>query len=252
MNIADIKKLEHGATVPSVTGLVSEVKERRNVNGRRGLTTVQDIKLSQGNDFIWVIMWGRDDLSNLRGQEVKIANDRGLQVKEENFNNRAGQPVTVKKLQVGEHATITSPGWGTPEQPAAQPAPQQQQAPAQQSKSHLPQQATLRPMPDESGVKDRLNRMANLYLDCILATDYIAATKPLTPEHYQACVASLFITATREGLHEKMAAGKFNAPKPAPSPAPAPAAPTPPPARNEGPQMAFDPNEAGDDSHVPF
>ena len=77
---------------------------------------------------------------------------------------------------------------------------------------------------DESTVRERLNKYANLYAHCLVAGTYVKKTYAelggqMTDEQFQACVSALFINASKDGLQGLVATGMFSALPPA-TPAP--------------------------------
>ena len=270
MNVTLAKQQEAGGTIATLTGKVDEVYKRNAGVGPKGPWTVQGLKLSEGNDWIKVDLWNHDELSAYKGHVIKISSDRGLQVQDNAYTDKAGvtKGAGTVKISCSKGAVITSPGFGddgdAPQQTAPQ-APHQVPPVAQAAPAHSG------PGPNEPFVKRRQNQLANMYLLCNTAADYIYAnpiSAGLTPEHYQACVSTLFIQATREGLTDHIAIGKFHKaeqhqeqePEPTP-PHSYPPLPLPPPAprtpanpqygdhRDHG--TAFDPT-ADIDDNIPF
>lgn len=66
-----------------------------------------------------------------------------------------------------------------------------------------------------ASAKQKLNQMANLYLLCMDAADYVASENKaqtniqMTNEHYQACVSTLFIQAEKYHIHTMVPTGKL-------------------------------------------
>ena len=265
MNVTLAKQQEAGGTIATLTGKVDEVYKRNAGVGPKGPWTVQGLKLSEGNDWIKVDLWNHDELSAYKGHVIKISNDRGLKIEDNSWTDKNTGEVKGGgvKISGSKGSVITSPGFGDD---GDAPPQAQQSAPAPFAPSPAVPSVPVPtgPGPNEPFVKRRLNQLANMYLLCITAADYIYAnpiSAELTPEHYQACVSTLFIQATREGLTDHIAIGKFHKAEQHQEQEPEPTPPPPPPAprtpanpqygdhRDHG--TAFDPT-ADIDDNIPF
>lgn len=274
MNVSAAKNTEPGMKIPVLIGKVEELYQRREGQGKYGPWTVQKAKLSEGRDWIFVDFWNKDDLAPYKGHQIKITDDKGIEVKDNSYNDsKTGEFRKGISFSAGKGAVITSPGFGDDGDDGSVPSHPQ---PAGGSAPVTGNSAPVRPGagPNEPFVKRRLNQLANLYLNCVLAADYIfahPASSALLPDDYREVVTTLFIQSTREGLTDHIAVGKFNKVEPRqeqPEPQP-PLTPTEPPPPPPGPQraprtpsnpqhgdhrddgLAFPPNE-DDDSSLPF
>jgi hypothetical protein len=199
-SIDQIKKLPNGSSVSSLIATIAEVKPQKTVNGARGPVTVQGLKLTQGNDFIFADAWGHSDMSNLQGQTFVInsvarnGTISGLSVKEKVGANGAK---TYINLVISKSAVFHPLKQG-------QPAPSRQSGPVIGHAGHS----------DEGEVKERLNKYANLYTHCLVAGTYVKNNYAglggqMTDEQFQACVSALFINASKDGLQGLVKIGPF-------------------------------------------
>lgn len=144
------------------------------------------------------------------------------------LDGNGSSPMPVQQAPVQQAAVAAQPSLPTGQQavqvvppPLQHPQPSQpapaQPAPAQSaSVQPAPVQAqagigTTAPLPPASarqelpGLDQQLFRWSQTYLRCMDAADWVQAQRKInnrhemTPEHYQACVSSLFIQATRNG-----------------------------------------------------
>ena len=80
MSVLTIKVLKEmpEMVIPGTSGTLVEVKEHRNVNGTKGPTTAQDLKLQDGNDWILGTAWGMPDISPwLNKRVIFVSNKTG-------------------------------------------------------------------------------------------------------------------------------------------------------------------------------
>lgn len=203
-----------GEPVPSLRGKVTNVFKRFTGTNDHGDWSIQTIVVRDETGEAKLKIVDRDEIPKTwQGHEVHAfckAGDKGLtglKIEDDEYRNKVTKIVKVTPSATLDLAEVTAqptptadlnddqiPGAEVPPQPAAPPA-----APA----------APAAPAKPSNGVtydaeKD-IAHWARLYLRCMDAADWVqtkrteAVKPPMTPDHYQACVSSLFIQATRNG-----------------------------------------------------
>ena len=235
--IADVFGMDHDDTVDAVCGTVKDLFPHKAGNNSNGSWSLQNLTLVDQTGEIKIQVKDRDALpSNMKGRAIIIHCNQGqkgktgLKAKDDNYKGVSSRIVSVTPtahiIEYSDEAVMALANGGTP--PAAAPAPAPRQtAPAPAPfgtpppRQNTPAPAPApRPAPAVNGngnghhapnVKVELNKLANLYLHCMAAADYIEGQREtdLPDEHYQAMVHSLFIQATRDHLHNHVPAGTF-------------------------------------------
>lgn len=195
--IADIFQFTAGEIIPSVQGKVVKLKGRSKGTNNDGEWSIERIELQDASASIMVMIRDRAPLDQgLLNQHITISCKNGekgltgIKAKDDTYRDKTSRVISVTPTGIIEPS---QPGQAT----APTPAPQQQQqatAPAQstqpppaasQPPSSAPQTQQPKthtngngngngePKPDEPAVKRRLNKMANLYLHCLSAADYV-------------------------------------------------------------------------------
>lgn len=137
MQISQIKNQNDKFVITTpVTAVVSEIKERRTINGNYGPSTTQSAKLTQGQDWIYAEFVNQDDITDAEGQTITMLSTEG----KHGFNG-----VAVKKVEKGDRTftnlRITAAANVNMGQPTGQ-----AQAPVQQNQTQPPMQQP-RPTP---------------------------------------------------------------------------------------------------------
>lgn len=209
VTLQEVLQYTNGETVPSVRGRITEMFKQSKGTNSHGDWALQNITIQDGTGTIKVKVQDRPELPmSYKGREVVIychEGDKGLtgiKAKDDTYKN-----VTSRILSVTPTAHIDLVE-------SAPPAPvQQQPAPAPQQQYQPPVQQTAPAPTNGTGVKQRLNKLANLYLHCLDAGDYVRRTWEashncqMPDDQFQACVSSLFIQATRDMMHGDVSTG---------------------------------------------
>lgn len=213
-----LTELQDGEVVPSVRGLITEVYDPNSGQNDNGPWSFQNLKLKDQSGEIKVKLKDCEPVpKNMKGRTVVIAcNDgphglTGVKASDDEYRGKTSRILWVTK---SAHITLAD-------------EPQQQAAPAPQSKPATQTGGQAKPPPPRDmppngnghhgpePVKVRLNKLANLYLRCLDAGMYVAKTYeehtqcPMPPEQFQTCVSSLFIQATRDGYHLEEQKGAY-------------------------------------------
>ena len=152
LTIKQIKELP-AMPIPGTQGVLVEVQEHKQVACAKGPTTVQSLKLQDGNDWIYADCWGMQDISPWRDKHVifvsnKTGNNKmaGVSIKEKPSKDGSK---TYKNLSISSACTMHSKetyeaSRGSAPTPGMQPQPPvaaQPQAQAQQAAPFVPKPA---------------------------------------------------------------------------------------------------------------
>lgn len=221
LKIADVCALEDGETVPSVRGRLTAIYDRKSGQNDRGAYSFQNAELDDGSGKIKVKLKDRDALLPVwKGKLVVISCNEsktgltGVKAADDEYKGKISRILWVTP---SAHIDLAeADNQQAPAEPTRQSAPASQPAKAPNGNGHAPAPATGHaPGNGQPTVRQRLNRLANLYLASLDAGMYVARTfeeqagEPMSGEHFQACVSSLFIQATRENLQDQIAGGKY-------------------------------------------
>lgn len=185
-------------------------------DGQYGPWKVQNVKIKDTTGETEVAFWDRDDLAYLKGQAIRVesvSTDKGV----------AGIKVKEKKgkkgINVDNRAIIHPLSAGVPEGMKSA------------HTGHHPESANVPAPTSVIPAKERIFQYAQLMIKCVGAAKYVSdqvaknEVAILGEDHFQAIASSLFIQATREGLHNEM---ERHPAKPA-----NPTTPPPPPAAED-------------------
>ncbi len=202
--------------VPSVRGKVKEIYKPSTGSSDKGEWSFQNLVIVDESGQIKVKLKDREPLPlDYKGRVILISckeGDKGLsgvKIKEDEYRGKID-----KVLWVTPSATIDRVEGSAPA------APQQAQANGhvEQPKSEAPKQnGNGNGQPDSvKHVRHSLNRMANLYLHCMEAGNYVrsqweaAHQVKMSEEQFQACVSSLYIQGSRDNLYDGLPIGSFD------------------------------------------
>lgn len=246
LTVEDCLALDPGETIPSVKGKICALFERKTGTNSTGEWSLQNGELMDASGKIKFCLVNREELDqSWRGRTVYIQcheGDRGMtgvKLKEDDYRKVEG--IVKKMISITATAQIdiaegssqrqAAPApapaksnaqpkqTAAPAQPAAKPT-QRQTAPMQQRTAVLiaaSAQPSTAPSND-AAVRKALNKLANLYLHCLMAGSYVRGQWEaniggrMTEEQFQACVSSIYIQATRMMLDGQLAAGSFQFP----------------------------------------
>jgi hypothetical protein len=228
-----------GETVPSIRGRITAVQKpikspENDADGKPKWGPFQKIDVQDNTGQITVKIWCHDEIpASAKGQEILVmAKDgqRGLcgcKAKEDEYRGKKSVILDVSD------AGIVEVGCGQSNAPAQTSS---QTAPAAQGQSQVAQQGNGAASSNgHSGnghsngngsggglpeVRKRINKMANLYLHCLAAAEYVqeqwetskgkSGDRVMPAEQFQACVSSIFIEACRSQLVFETPGGAFN------------------------------------------
>jgi len=108
--IKEIKSWPADAAVEAVQGKIVAVYERRNVNTKYGMKTVQSAELQDTTgEKIKIGAWDHPDLKPLEGKEIILHSPKGqngkasgVKVMHDSYTNKANQQVVETKLSVSK------------------------------------------------------------------------------------------------------------------------------------------------------
>lgn len=185
--IQDITNLADGSIIGEMKVQLKSVFPPRTGEGKFGPWRVQSAILKDATGEIRASFWTQEDLQPLTGKVLTIrsqASQKGLQGLTVQFSQHSG----TNELKITDKA-----GWQ--EGDAAGPAvAQYAQAQAQAKSPHVA--AAANPLT----ARKRLFQQAQLYVECIKAAGFIRDQISITDEHFQAAVASMYISADKAGL----------------------------------------------------
>ncbi len=127
--ISQILSFPDGTPIQSVMGTITAVYPSRNITSQYGTKSVQNAELSDvGGNKLKLTVWGHQDLTASKGQEVVLSSPAGLKqpaikVKHGSYTAQkgpnAGQVVKTIELTISEKATFLAPSVHKQANPAA-------------------------------------------------------------------------------------------------------------------------------------
>jgi hypothetical protein len=185
VSLAELKKTSFGVPV-TVRGVLSDVKERKSGSGKRGPWSFQGAKLTEGKEYVYVSFQGHEDVSALDGREITIISSDEAEAYQGAFwDEEEYQDKKYKKLIVTKSAAVeageTAKGGSTPSQ--------QNKTPSRGNKTS----------PGPLSVEQAGMVRGNLYISAVKSAAYTRSELEkvdfrLTPENFQACVSTIFIS----------------------------------------------------------
>jgi hypothetical protein len=195
--IQDIGNLADGSVIGEIRAQVKAAFPPKLGEGKYGPWRVQACILKDGTGEVRASYWGQDDLQTLVGQTLTFksqASAKGLQ----GINVQFSKHSSTNELKITDKAGIITDAQSAVEsyRPAGVPATSAAPRPAAKPSA-------------EFSVADEILKRSRLYLNCYAAAKSCSINiersfGPLPPEHFQALVSSLFISADRAGLHQHL------------------------------------------------
>lgn len=215
---AEVAQLQDGETIMALTGRIVSIWEAKSGTTKDGKPyCIQNFVMQDATGKVDVKCMDREPLPlSMKGAEVRLESVNsgkgftGLKAFDDTYQNK-----TTRKVKMTPSAIINAVGATEPEEPDYDAEPPAPAAPArQQTRPGAPTAHTPPPANGEGQLKVELNKLANLYLHCMAAGDYIREQRAVigfdTPdEQYQAAVSSLYISTSRDGLQRNVATGAF-------------------------------------------
>ena len=201
--IKDIENLADGSIIGEMRVQIKTAFPPKTGQGKYGPWRVQAAILKDSTGECRASFWTNDDMTELTGQTVTIksqAGAKGLQGLAVKYNDHGKK----NELNITDKAAIIDDASGAVNAYVAERVP------------NIVQKA-----PVISDPKAAIFQRAQLYVDCLKAAGWVAKQEEITGEHFQAVVASLFISADKAGLYNSYPGSKAAAPAPAPKPEPA-------------------------------
>ena len=178
--IKDIENLADGSIIGEMRVQIKAAFAAKTGQGKYGPWRVQPAILKDATGEIRASFWTSDDIQELTGQTVTIksqAGAKGLQGLSVKHSDHSGK----NELSVTDKAAIIDDAEG---------------AVREYIKEKVPSIVKTAENP-----KAAIFQRAQLYVECIKAANWVAKQEEITGEHFQAVVASLFISADKAGLH---------------------------------------------------
>jgi len=202
--IQDITNLADGSIIGEMEVRIKAVYPPKTGEGKYGPWRVQSAILKDGTGEIRASFWTQEDMQKLTGKVVTIksqATQKGLQGLSVQFSQHSG----TNELKITDKAGIYD---GDSAGPAVAQYVQAHSAPASPHAAAATNPQTAR---------KRLFQHVQLYSECIKAATYLREQHKLSDDHFQAAVASMYISADRAGL---FACFPDSVAKPNPTPVP--------------------------------
>lgn len=180
--VKDIANLADGSVIGEMKVQIKAAFPPKVGEGKYGPWRVQACILKDGTGEIRASFWTPDDMQTLVGKTVTIksqASNKGLQ----GLAVQYSQHSSANELKITDKAGIYEGEAG----PAV----------AQYVAAKTPHAAAAT---NPSTARKRLFQQAQLYSECIKAATYIREQHKLSDDHFQAAVASMYISADRAGL----------------------------------------------------
>ena len=184
--IADLANLADGSIIGEMSVQVKAAFPAKTGEGKYGPWRVQPAILKDSTGEVRASFWVKDDLKDLTGQTITIKSQggaKGLQGLSVKFNSHSD----TNELSVTEKAAIIDSAAGAFRQ--AETANKVNTALASGHGGGTPADA-----------KRLIFQRAQLYVECIKAAGWVTKQEAVTGEHFQAVVASLFISADKANL----------------------------------------------------
>ena len=182
--IADLEALADGTVIGEMVVQVKAAFDAKTGKGKYGDWRVQSVILKDSTGEVRASFWIKDEMRDLTGQTITIKSQAGkngltgLNVKNSSHSGK-------NELNVTEKAAIIDGTRNALEQYTDAVKVNTQLA---QSKGSV------------TDAKRLLFQKAQLYVECVKAADWIKTKHELTQDHFQAVVASLFISADKQNL----------------------------------------------------
>lgn len=204
--VQDIANLADGSVIGQITAQVKAAFPPKVGEGKYGPWRVQSCILKDSTGEIRASFWINDDMKDLVGQTVTIRSQpsaKGLQGLAVQYSKHSDS----NELKVTDKAAISDQASNAVDEYTAAVV-------TNTAAAKTPHAAAAA---NPSTARKRLFQQAQLYSECIKAATYLREQHKLSDDHFQAAVASMYISADRAGL---FACFPDSAAKPA---APAPA-----------------------------
>lgn len=182
--IADLQNLADGSVIGEMTVQVKAVFPARKGEGKHGPWRVQPVILKDSTGEVRASFWVDDDLEDLKGQTITIksvATNKGLSGISVKHSDHSGS----NEVSVNGKAGIYDSA-----------SPERNQSSPTYTSAAVKAGGTA----TVDDAKRIILQKAKLYIECLKATDWIKEQHQLSDEHYQATVASLFISADKLNL----------------------------------------------------
>lgn len=187
MKVAKIQDLENLADGTIIGEMVVQLKaafDAKTGQGKYGPWRVQPCILKDATGEVRASFWTTDEMKELTGQTITIksqAGAKGLQGLKVKHSAHSGK----NELDVSDKAAILD---GTRNAVESYTDAVKVNAQLAQSKGSV------------QDAKRILFQKAQLYVECVKAADWIKTQHTLTADHFQAVVASLYISADKQNL----------------------------------------------------
>jgi hypothetical protein len=182
--IADLENLADGTVIGQMVVQVKAAFEAKTGKGKYGDWRVQPCILKDGTGEVRASFWTQEDMKALTGQTITIKSQAGknglagLKVKNSSHSGK-------NELDVSDKAAILD---GTTNAVSDYVDANKVNAQLAHSKGSI------------ADAKRIIFQKAQLYVECVKAADWIKKQHELTADHFQAVVASLFISADKQNL----------------------------------------------------
>lgn len=182
--IADLENLADGTVIGQMTVQVKAAFDAKTGKGKYGDWRVQPCILKDGTGEVRASFWTQEDMKALTGQTITIKSQAGknglagLKVKNSSHSGK-------NELDISDKAAILD---GTVNAVSDYVDANKVNAQLAHSKGSI------------TDAKRIIFQKAQLYIECVKAADWIKKQHELTADHFQAVVASLFISADKQNL----------------------------------------------------
>ena len=234
--ISEVFNFEPNETVPCVQGQITNVYRQNRGTNANGDWAIQNAFLKDRSGEIKLKITDRDEIpAAWKGRTICISCNNGqkgmtgMKAKDDEYKGKVTRLISVTPTAAIEPVDPNSEDSPQDEPKSngtsnhsreATPPPQRQPEQAQREHSHTNGNGNGHSNGNGNGegaqaVRKSLNRMANLYLHCLVAADYVKTEweregGQMTPEQFQGCTSSMFIQANRDFLAAKVPTGKFS------------------------------------------
>ena len=184
--IADLTNLADGSIIGEMSVQVKAAFPPKTGEGKFGPWRVQAAILKDSTGEVRCSFWGNDEIKDLIGQTITIKSqptNKGLQGLSVKYSKHSDS----NELNITEKAAIIDSAAGAFRQ--AETANKVNTALASGQGGGTPADA-----------KRLIFQRAQLYVECIKAAGWVTKQEEVTGEHFQAVVASLFISADKANL----------------------------------------------------
>lgn len=182
--IADLENLADGTVIGEMVVQVKAAFDAKTGQGKYGPWRVQPVILKDATGEVRASFWVQDDMKELTGQTITIKSQAGknglagLKVKNSTHSGK-------NELDISEKAAILD---GTRNALESYTDAVKVNTQLAQAKGTV------------IDAKRLLFQKAQLYVECVKAANWIKKQHELTADHFQAVVASLFISADKQNL----------------------------------------------------